>query len=187
MIDWTEQWKSFSPNFHDGLAHIDLGGRTLLLEPGPGFGDYSHPTTKITLALLTPLIKDKILLDIGCGSGILSIASVLLGAKKAYGIDIDPEALVHARQNAALNKVTDKTHFATTLQVPAEPCVIAMNMIASEQKIALASLPHLKGIIVTSGVLASQREEYLKFARQNGWVLIKEAEEEGWMGFVFRN
>lgn len=187
-IDWEKQWQDFAPDFHHGLAHIPINSHTLLLQPGAGFGDYSHPTTRLALSLLTPLVPDKIFFDIGCGSGILSLAAILLGAKKAYGIDIDPAAIAHSQQNATLNKI--QAQFSTELDpawIPDEPCVIAMNMIVSQQHTAWESVPsNLYGWIVTSGILASQREEYLAFAKQNGWVLIKEIEEEGWLGFVFR-
>lgn len=194
QIDWQQQWSDFAPGFYAGLAHIDLqtlGGSILLLKPGAGFGDLSHPTTRLTLALLAPLVKDKCVIDIGCGSGILSIASVLLGAKRAFGLDIDPHAISHAKENAQLNRVEDRSAFS--LQLPTEafsekPLVIVMNMIAAEQKTAWQSLPQIHSCpawIVTSGVLSSQREHYLQLVSEWGWSLLNEREEEGWMGFVF--
>lgn len=194
-IDWEEQWQTFACSFRDGLAHIDLahfGGPVLLLKPGSGFGDFSHPTTRLTMTLMAPLVKNKILYDIGCGSGILSIASIFLGAKKAYGIDLEKSAIAHSKENASINAVEKKTEFATAIK-PSWPTkgshIIAMNMIASEQKEAWKALPMLhstKSTIITSGILSWQKEDYLSLVTSWGWTLQKEMEEDGWTGFVFQ-
>ncbi len=189
-IDWEEQWRNFSPEFYDGLAHIDLGGPVLCLKPGGGFGDFSHPTTRLVISLMADRIKDNVVIDIGCGSGILSIAAVLLGAQKAYGIDIDEEALRHSKENAALNKVQDKTRFSIKFDshwIKKEPCIILMNMIESEQETAWESLPQLHDLkcqVISAGILTSQKERYLNMVKNWGWSLKKEKEEEGWSAFV---
>ena len=107
QVDWENQGALFAENFKDGKAHIDLQRfgtpATLKLYPGPGFGDLSHPTTNLMLELMQGALTGQIALDIGCGSGILSLAALLMGAKKAYGVDIDAEALLHAEKNADLN------------------------------------------------------------------------------------
>src|SRR5882724_9121804 len=114
-IDWEQQWAQFSPGFRDGRAHIRLGSATLQLKAGAGFGDFSHPTTRLVLDLMAPLVKDKIVFDIGCGSGILSIAALLLGAKQAYGIDIEEEAIKHSQENAAVNQVEARAIFSKNI------------------------------------------------------------------------
>ncbi len=190
-IDWQKQWADFAADFHDGLAHIDVGGSTLLLKPGAGFGDLSHPTTRLILAMMAPNVKGKTVFDIGTGSGILSIASILLGAEQAWGIDIDTQAIQHAQENAILNQVEDRTDFSTRIDpvsVPNEPFIIVMNMIQSEQMIAWQSVPQLHSkpaLIITSGLLTSQRSQYLELTVSWGWTLKEEREEEGWQGFVF--
>ena len=193
-IDWQKQWADFAADFHDGVAHIDLeelGGSTLLLKPGGGFGDLSHPTTRLVLSLMAPNVKGKTVFDIGTGSGILSIAAILLGAKQAWGIDIDIQAIKHAQENAILNQVEAKAHFSTEIDpasVPSEPFVIVMNMIQSEQIAAWQSILHLHAkpaLIITSGLLSSQRSQYVEFCSSWGWTLIQEKEEEGWVGFIF--
>lgn len=194
QIDWQKQWADFSPQFRDGQAHIDLkalGGPVLLLKPGKGFGDLSHPTTRLVLALMAQHVKDKIVFDIGCGSGILSVAALLLGAKRALGIDIDNEAVKHSEENAKLNQVDAMALFSTQLNpscVPNEPFIILMNMIQTEQMTAWQSLKPLHSkdsLIIASGVLSSERDPYLKLTQLWGWSLAEEKEEEGWLGFVF--
>ena len=193
-IDWQKQWAEFAPHFHDGLAHVDLapyGGPTLLMQPGAGFGDLSHATTRLTLALMAPIVKEKIVFDIGCGSGILAIAALLLGAERAYGIDIDAEALKHSLENAHLNQVEDRAFFSKKIDpsvVPNAPFVIVMNMIESDQKNAWNSVHALHSkncLVVISGILTARRDPYLKLATSWGWNLKGEKEEEGWSAFVF--
>jgi ribosomal protein L11 methyltransferase len=194
-VDWQAQWAQFAPNFCEGLAHIDLtpyGGPPLLLQPGAGFGDFSHPTTRLSLALLAPLAKQSdTLIDIGCGSGILSLAAVLLGVRQAIGIDIEESALHHSRENARLNYLEQKTTFTTAQgfrRPKAKQTLIVMNMISSEQQIAWTSLPPLHDLpatILTSGILATERSHYLHLTTQRRWTLVEEREEEGWLGFRF--
>ena len=193
-MNWQQQWEDFAPNFYDGLAHIDLkplGGLTLLLKPGAGFGDFSHPTTRLMLSMMTPLIKGKIVFDIGCGSGILGLAATLLGATKVYGIDIDKEAIKHSQENAKLNRVEKKVQFSEKLKlswIPNAPFVVLMNMIESEQRTAWSSLDSLYGkaaLVITSGILSSQKESYLKLVKSWGLSLKEKNQEEEWSGFIF--
>lgn len=184
-INWTAQWESFAPNFYDGVAHIDLSPHgTLLLEPGEGFGDLSHPTTKLTLDLLRPLVTNEVVIDIGCGSGILSLAALILGAKKVYGIDIDPGALQHASFNAQRNSLEKKAIFSQKWVSCLSP-IILMNMIFSEQRVAFPRGAAFKRLI-TSGILVSEEETYLDWAQQMGWELVDKKREENWMGFIFQ-
>ncbi|MES2122357.1 MAG: 50S ribosomal protein L11 methyltransferase [Chlamydiota bacterium] len=193
-VNWLEQWQQFAPDFRDDAAHILLSnGQTLKLQAGGGFGDLSHPTTNLTLALMTSHIASKTVIDIGCGSGILSIAALLLGADLAIGIDIDPAAIVHSQTNADLNQVSNRAIFTQTIDsehIKERSLLIAMNMIRSEQQQAWDSLPRLHSqpaTIITSGILAADREAYLELTREWGWGLLEEAELDGWIGFLFIN
>lgn len=182
---WHSQWELFAPNFHDGMAHIDIDSTTLKLLPGPGFGDFSHPTTRLTLQLMTPHIANQHVIDIGCGSGILSLAAAALGAKSVYGYDIDPDAVSHAKQNAALNSLNIDFGQTPPLKIPPNS-ILLMNMISSEQSAAWeAFLPSLTtpARLFTSGVL--DKENYLKWAQQNNWTLIESMQENNWWVFQF--
>ncbi len=189
-IDWDKQWASFAPNFQEGFAHIDLEGKALLLKPGAGFGDLSHPTTRLVLKLMVPFVKDHLIFDLGCGSGILSVAAALLDAKRVLGIDIDPEALTHSQENAKINGVEDRTHFSKSIELkaPIEHIVILMNMIESEQERAweaCRALHEANATVIISGLLSSQVPAYLQIIKTRNWTFIKEVVEEGWSGLIF--
>jgi ribosomal protein L11 methyltransferase len=191
-IDWEAQWQEHAVGYHDGFLEFEIAGKVLKLAPGAGFGDLSHPTTRMTLHLMAPLVPGRAVLDIGCGSGILSVAAVAAGAKDVYGIDIDPEALEHSRRNSELNGMSALAHFMLpdeiASHIPRERCVALMNMITSEQEVAWESLSVLHpkiATLVVSGVLAEQRNAYLALWQVRGWRLVSEQEEEGWLAFVF--
>jgi len=182
-INWEEQWSAHAPGFREGRAHIPLTHEIdLPLLPGPGFGDSSHPTTRLMLTLLAPLIPGHEVFDIGCGSGILSVASAKLGATKVYACDIDSDALEHTRKNGEINQV----ELAFSPPPPSSKPVILMNMIASEQKEAWGLQKRPFTHLITSGILATDKTSYLSFAEENHWQILHEEELEGWMGFVIK-
>jgi ribosomal protein L11 methyltransferase len=189
-IDWAAQWAAFAPNFYDGKAHIDLSPHGILeLEPGGGFGDLSHPTTQLMLDLMRPHVANEMILDIGCGSGILCLASLILGATLAYGLDIDKEALRHAKKNAVINHLDKKAIFSRQLikaKRPNQPFIILMNMIFKEQRAAFN--PGFRfSRLITSGILQEGRNDYINWTLEMGWQLIYEKQEGEWLGFVFQN
>lgn len=197
-IDWQSQWALHGHDYHDGFVHFDLadfGGISHILKllPGPGFGDLSHPTTRLMLRLLTNYLKEQIIIDIGCGSGILTLAALALGASYAYGIDIDSAALEHAYQNACLNQLEQKCVFCLPPEFAwkhSKPSLILMNMIRSEQEVAWNSLPSLhaqKNLCLTSGIRQEERDLYLAQTLTWGWILEKEIQEEEWLAFAFRD
>lgn len=181
-IPWDMIWENHAPNFKDGLAHIPCGkNHSFPLIPGPAFGDGSHSTTRLVLKLLEPIAKDKIILDIGVGTGILSIASALLGAKHVYAFEIDPYAIDHAQTNISLN------HLESVISINKTPetfDLVLINMISSEQKMAFAAYPFLRSQsynLLTSGILQEEVGVYLQnnphltvttLLEENGWVAI---------------
>lgn len=186
-INWEEQWALHAPGFREGLAHLEMGVR---LKPGPGFGDFSHPTTRLVTALMHPYVARKKVIDIGCGSGILALSAMKLGAKSAVGFDIEEEAVQHANANARLNQLPVFFYSSCEVGPFLEGGEVAlMNMIYTEQSTAWNSHTDLMRVkwVITSGVLATQRNEYLKLTAGWNLKLVEEKEEEGWLGFVFSN
>ncbi len=190
QVDWNDQWAQFAEDFREGKAHIDLtrfgGEGDLLLTPGAGFGDLSHPTTYLMLDLMQGKVEGESVLDIGCGSGILTLAALKLGAREALGIDIDEEAIQHAQENGALNNLPAK--FSKTFELLGKHLIL-LNMILPEQKEVMKDrkrLNLLAKLWIVSGILEEQEVEYMKTTQNWGWHLFERKERNGWLGFVFK-
>lgn len=189
QIDWEAQWETFSPEFSDGKFRLDLkpyGGKaTLLLHPGPGFGDLSHPTTRLALELLKGRVKGKSVVDIGSGSGILSLAAAFLGAREVLGIDIDRQANLHARRNARLNRLQKVKFLLPKSYRGGKVDLFLMNMIFHEQQEAIE--PFLSQVKestwITSGILQKQKTTYERWLKKQGFIIKKMIQEEGWLGY----
>lgn len=191
-IDWNQEWSSFSPYFQNGIAKIPLSDfsssqKEIALLPGPGFGDLSHPTTNLSLQLLSEHAQDQIVIDLGCGSGILGIAALQWGAKYIYALDIDSKALEHTKNNVQFNHLEDVVKTSTELPQNAHPMptLLVMNMTFAEQKLALASLPQKPKHWITSGILKKQQKTYLSWARKQGLRLITLLEQDQWIACLF--
>jgi ribosomal protein L11 methyltransferase len=186
-IDWEKQWEQFAENYKDGHAHINLlpfgQDKILKLLPGPGFGDLSHPTTQLMMELMKSYVPNQNIVDIGCGSGILTLAALYLNAKSAVGIDIDQDAIKHSKQNAKLNDLPAKFTKSIPKKFP-KSCICLMNMIFPEQKMIDIHKFQAK-LWITSGILKEQKNSYLEFAEKWNWQLIRLKEKDGWLGFVF--
>lgn len=197
-IDWELQFKEHGLNYHDGYVHVDLKDfgclmplhNPIRLMPGPGFGDLSHPTTNLVLKLMSNFTQKKDVLDIGCGSGILSIAAVSMGAKSVFGIDIDEDAIEHSKMNSALNDMDHLVSFgkAFDYKINNSSLLILMNMIHTEQIEAFNSLKstfHLPGDCLISGILKKDKKDYLEFTNSLKWQLVSEIEDGDWIAFHF--
>ena len=168
--DWSRTWLDhFQPmQFGRRLWVVPTAHRppdptavNLRLDPGLAFGTGTHPTTALCLTWLAqqPLI-DRTVLDFGCGSGILAIAALLLGAKHALGVDIDPQAHIASRANAALNGVADRLSLIADDQQVQADTVIA-NILAHpliELAPRLASTLAPGNTLALSGLLHTQAE-----------------------------
>ena len=136
----------------------------VLMDPGLAFGSGTHPTTAMCLQWLDAHIQGgEQLIDFGCGSGILAIAALKLGASGALGIDNDPQAITASRENAQRNGVDEK--LATSLAVDATPAptgLLVANILAApliELAPQFSMLVRPGGRIVLSGILATQADE----------------------------
>ena len=184
-VNWEEQWALFAKDFKDGKAHIQLGEKTLILTPGAGFGDLSHPTTFLMIEMMKSQVVDEPVVDIGCGSGILALSALLLGAQSAIGIDIDPAAVKHARQNAKINDLNARFTKKLPKNSP-KGAIFLMNMILPEQKeFNPSKLNSQAKLWLISGIMEEQREEYLKLTKTWNWALISEVQRSDWLGFTF--
>lgn len=155
----------------------------LTLDPGLAFGTGSHPTTRLCLQWLDENIKGgENVLDYGCGSGILAIAALKLGAKRAIGTDIDPQAIQSSRDNAIQNQVSAEFYLPDAVP-PFQADILVANILTNPLKIlapALASTVESGGRIVLSGILAEQAEDVLAIYRE--WFDIEtSAQDEGWV------
>ena len=137
----------------------------LLLDPGLAFGTGTHPTTALCLEWLDSLdLKDKVIIDYGCGSGILAVAALLLGAREAWCVDNDPQALTATRNNAAHNKVDDRIHTFMPEDMPStiKADIIVANILAGPLAMlapTLASHTLAGSQIALSGIIQPQVDE----------------------------
>lgn len=202
MQDWVNNWKQYfhpmpigeklliRPTWEDAY---DANGRTVLhIEPGLAFGTGSHPTTKLCLETLEKAVKpgDSVL-DIGCGSGILSIAALLLGAETALGVDIDKLAVKTAQDNARENGLDESRFQAVegnlTDKVTGQYDIVVANIVADvimqfNQDVA----NYLKegGTYITGGIIDTREDEVLYSFAQNGFTVKERYENKGWLVFV---
>lgn len=199
--DWNENWKKYFHTIEIGekLAVVpswenyeNRQNRTVLsIDPGAAFGTGTHATTSLCLELLQDFVKnDTKMLDIGCGSGILALASVLLGAEKAFGVDIDAQSVKTAKENAVINKIDNKVGFEVgdlTEVVSGKYDVICANIVAD---VIIRLLPDAKnfmtdgGVLVVSGIIDIRKDDVLKAVEENGFRVSRERYRDNWCAFV---
>lgn len=144
------------PSWHDAP---DPAAINIVLDPGLAFGTGTHPTTRLAMRWLEAQIRGgETVIDYGCGSGILAIAALKLGAARAIGVDIDPQALLAARRNAVQNRVAAEFAAADAGTPPAADLVVA-NILANPLVVlapVLARITRRGGRVALSGILAGQ-------------------------------
>lgn len=183
---WIVPWNHALPN---EAAHADAA--VVRLDPGLAFGSGTHPTTALCLRWLDALaaeglLRDATVLDFGCGSGILALAALKLGAARAVGVDNDPQALIATRDNAGRNGVASALDvFLPDDEPVARYPIVVANILASALDLLadkLATRVQPGGRIALSGILAGQEAELLPryapwfeglaVAREGDWVRI---------------
>ncbi|MGY4530911.1 ribosomal protein L11 methyltransferase [Pseudomonas sp. TE3786] len=193
--DWERSWMdNFQPmRFGQRLwivpswhAAPEPDAVNLLLDPGLAFGTGTHPTTALCLEWLDGQQLNGVdVLDFGCGSGILAIAALLLGAKQAVGTDIDPQALEASRDNAGRNGI-DPARFPLYLpeHLPQQQAEVVVANILAGPLVQLAgtitALVQPRGRLALSGILAEQAEE-VRAAYEQAFELDPTAEKDGWV------
>ena len=201
--DWNENWKKYFKPIEIGekLAVVpsweeyeNRENRTILsIDPGAAFGTGTHATTSLCLELLQGFVDDNTeMLDIGCGSGILGLASVLLGCKKAFGVDIDAQSVKTARENAEINGISDKATFEVgdlTQVVSGKYGVICANIVAD---VIIRLLPDVDefmtegGVLIVSGIIDIRKDDVLKAVNDNGFKIADQKYKDNWCAFVLK-
>ena len=201
--DWAGAWKAY---FHPRLvsrrlivappwekASPQAGQMMVIIDPGQAFGTGQHQSTQLVLRRIERLAERGRLparvLDVGCGSGILSLAALLFGAKQAVGIDIDPEAVIATWANAERNGLTKGVSAGITpLEEIGEsfPLVLA-NLTAKELiELAVPLAGHLApgGELVVSGILVSQIQDMIELFAAQGLKVVEQDSLAGWAALV---
>lgn len=207
--DWENNWKAFYKPMEIGERLIvipdweeaDPRGRVALrMNPGLTFGTGSHATTRLCLTALEREVKEGMrVLDLGCGSGILSIAALLLGAESAFACDIDEKAVGVAYENAALNGIGKDRYTVRAGDVLTDAGlqkemgtgydIVAANIV-SDVIIALAPaarrLMKEGGRFLTSGIIDDRAEEVRARLEEAGFTVEEANSSEGWYSFLCR-
>lgn len=189
--DWIREWMdSFKPIQFGQKLWIcpswceapDPEAVNVILDPGLAFGTGTHPTTSLCLKWLDQQISGKeLVVDFGCGSGILAVAALKLGADKVIGIDIDPQALQASEANAERNQVTEKLElYLPENQPEAQADIVVANILAGPlRELAEIITAYVKpgGKLAMSGILESQAESIHQIYSQ--WFDLEPTEIEG--------
>ena len=213
--DWENNWKQYYKPMEIGERLLVIpeweqenvkgqakyaGKVPLILEPGLTFGTGSHATTRLCLTALEEAVHGgETVLDLGCGSGILSIAALRLGAASAKAVDIDEKCLTVAYENAALNGIGKDRYTVLVGDVLSDGAlraqlgggydVVVANIVA-DVIIGLAPMVRqfLKpgGLFLCSGIIDTRADEVAETLRQNGWTIEATRSGEGWFSYACR-
>lgn len=205
MEDWVNNWKKYfhpmpvgdklliRPTWED--ADPTDGRKVLHIEPGLAFGTGSHPTTRLCLETLEKVVTPgATVLDIGCGSGILSIAALLLGAQTAFGVDIDKLAVKTANANALENGFGADRFVAVegnlSDNVSGQYDIIVANIVADiimQFNPQVAQFLKPGGTYITGGIIDVREDEVLASFAANGFTVQQRFEDKGWLVFVLKH
>lgn len=205
--DWADSWKThydpipvgdrflIQPSWLSVLEHDRL---PIILNPSMAFGTGTHPTTQLCLIAIEKFLSaGETLIDVGCGSGILSIGAARLGARKVLGFDIDPTAVVIARRNVLRNHLADRVliregslqSLATQLPAGMLPVsVVVINILhAVIEEIIVSGMINAiitGGTLLLSGILDHQTDTLLSITEKHGWHNFQTLVDEDWRALV---
>ncbi len=195
--DWRNNWKKYFKPLEVGknllirpswYENYDSNGRVVLnIDPGLAFGTGGHETTKLCLEMCEKYMKkgDSVL-DVGCGSGILGIASLLLGAEKAVGVDIDDKAVDTAKENAEINGVSDRFTAicgSFTEKVEGKYDIVLANIVADAIMFLSKGIKDFMkpdAVYVMSGIIDTRADE-VKTSVSQYFDIIEEHTDGGWV------
>ena len=201
--DWAEAWKQYFKPERIGKIVIKpsweeyspaSGDTVIELDPGMAFGTGTHPTTRLCLKLLQEIITPQTkMLDVGTGSGILTLAGAKLGAKKVCAMDIDPVAVKVALDNIKRNRMEGliDVYESNLLERPLDSKfnLVVANIISNaiiEISSQLAKVLEPGGIFLASGIIEERYAEVLDCLTRQGFSHVKNVFEEGWAGLIVR-
>lgn len=205
--DWKDKWKEhFKPSrITDRIVvkpswenyDAKAGELVIELDPGMAFGTGTHETTRLTMALMQLYLGrapegSRRVLDVGCGSGILAIGAALLGAEEVTGVEIDPDAVCVARENAEKNGLQEAVRILQgdlTEGLDIEADIIVANLMADlVMRLAGSCAEHLAGhgIFISSGILLEKREVVSQAIREAGFDIEMVAEDGEWCAIAAR-
>lgn len=175
-------WETYEPKSDEVV---------LVMDPGMAFGTGTHDTTRLCLQMLEDLVTPETTqLDIGTGSGILAVASLLMGAKSAVGVDIDDVAVRVAKENAAANAVDDKVTFHAgdlTEKVSGKFQLVTANIVAD---VIIRLIPDLDqfltddGVFLASGIIDTREQDVQNAMSAAGYRMISRKESGGWVAIA---
>lgn len=208
--DWSESWKAYFPPQKIGQRLVIVptwreyqavdGDLQVRLDPGMAFGTGLHATTRLCLCAVERLFEPGWrVLDVGTGSGILSVAAALLGARQVHALDVDPVAVDVARHNVSLNGVGDAVSVALgTLGTPARGApvhekagydLVLVNILAgviARMAPALSEALATGGLCVASGIIEEQADTVVEALERQGLSIEERLDEEGWVALIAR-
>ena len=208
--DWENNWKIYYKPLEIGERLLvrpsweqaeDTNRTVLSLDPGMAFGTGSHHTTRMCLEFLEKTVKDgDDMIDLGCGSGILSIGALLLGAKEALAVDIDPIAEKIAYENAAMNGITPDNYTVligdvlSDAELQEKLCakqydVVAANIVASVIIELTKIVPRMikpDGRYIMSGIIGERLDEVLSALDENGFEVLEVRAGDDWRAVMAR-
>lgn len=199
--DWSENWKKYfhATEIGDKLAIVPSweeydnkeNRKILHIDPGAAFGTGTHATTSLCLSMLENYVAEgSKMLDIGCGSGILSIASVLLGAETAVGVDIDAQSVKTAKENAELNNVSGKTEYIVgdlADKISGKYNVVCANIVADVVIRLLGDVRTFmeeNAVLLVSGIIDARENDVLAAAEKHGFKVKEKQYKDSWCAFV---
>lgn len=200
--DWETAWQKYYhpvniskqitivPTWHQ-YERKSQDEKLLYLDPGMAFGTGTHPSTKLCLLALEKYLQENdLVLDVGCGSGVLSIAACLLGAREVYAFDLDPVAVTSTKHNSQLNGFQDrikvtKNNLLNGITVSAHIIVanILAEIIVDLVEDAWDNLTS-EGYFITSGIILKRKDMVIEALTNKGFAIVASEQLDDWISII---